>query len=78
MFSATAVAMQEQVRGVFCVRCGKPVRLSSRLVKRETAMKMNEADPRQQLQSRVFLVRCRACGAESIYALDQIVDLPSL
>jgi hypothetical protein len=74
MCSATAMAVKEQVRGVYCVYCGKPVRLSVGLIRREASIR-NEPAQQQQLQSRVFPARCRSCRAESIYTLDQIVNL---
>jgi hypothetical protein len=75
MYSAAAVAIQEEVRGVYCAYCGIPVRLSAGLLRRE-AMLREESSPQQQLQTRVFPARCRSCRAEGIYTMDQIVDLP--
>ena len=74
MFSV-AVAVQEQARGVYCVRCGKAVRLSAGLIRREVMMR-KEPGP-QQLQTRVFPARCRAWRAKGVYTMDQIVNLPS-
>jgi hypothetical protein len=53
MYSAAAVAIQEEVRGVYCAYCGIPVRLSAGLLRRE-AMLREESSPQQQLQTRVF------------------------
>lgn len=61
-------------RGVPCRYCGKPIRLSASILKRETKMKNDIEDPKR-LQSKVFPARCRSCRAEGIYTLDQIVDL---
>jgi cytochrome c5 len=71
-----AIAMQEEKRrGVHCKHCGKAVRLSHSLVRREEAIKQNESAVHQDLQSRVFPVRCKMCHSESIYSVNQIVDL---
>jgi len=75
MYSAAAVAIQEEVRGVYCAYCGIPVRLSAGLIRRE-AMLREESNREQQLQTRVFPARCRSCRAEGIYTMDQVVDLP--
>lgn len=70
------LAMQEEKRrGVYCIHCGKPVRLSYSLLLREQALKQNESGFHQDLQSRVFPVRCKRCHGEAIYAVNQIVDL---
>jgi len=53
MYSTAAVAIQEEVRGVYCAYCGIPVRLSAGLLRRE-AMLREESSPQQQLQTRVF------------------------
>jgi len=63
-------------RGVTCHHCGKPIRLSHSLLQRESAIKQDQQpNPDQQLQSRVFPARCRACHTEGIYGLHEIVDL---
>jgi len=67
-----ATAIQTEFRGVSCRRCGKPIRLSASLLKREAALRSAESG--QELSSRVFLARCRRCHAEAIFALGQIAD----
>jgi hypothetical protein len=65
-------------RGVLCRHCSKPIRIP-RLV----SEKENAADAPQtydgkihyQLVSRVFVLRCRACERESVYTINQIVDI---
>ncbi len=65
-------------RGVLCRHCGKPVRIP-RLV----SQKENEAQAPQSydgkthyhLVSRVFVLRCRSCERESVYTINQIVDI---
>ncbi len=63
-------------RGVLCRRCGKPVRLPELVTKREAASHVHHDanDAEFHLVSKVFVLRCRACSKESIYALNQIVD----
>jgi hypothetical protein len=72
-----AAAIQSRFRGVSCLHCGKPVRLSASFVKREAAIKQDEKTMSQDcLCSKVFPARCRVCHAEAIYTLSQIVDFP--
>jgi cytochrome c5 len=70
-----SAAIQVRNRGVSCRHCGKPIRLSASLLKRETELKKDQPDADQQLQTKVFPARCRVCHAEGIYTVDQIVDL---
>lgn len=67
---------QSRLRGVYCRFCGKPVRLSDSLLKRETAIKQKEQSPNEELRSRVFPARCRSCHEEAMYTLSQMLDLP--
>jgi hypothetical protein len=63
-------------RGVLCRHCGKPVRIPH-LVQRkdsESHSQQPSDDQHFHLISRVFVLRCRSCERESIYAIDQIVD----
>jgi ribosomal protein S27E len=70
----TAATHAKPRRGVICRHCGKPIRLSATLLKRELNITIAPTlDP--ALYSRVFPVRCRHCHKEAIYALDQIADL---
>lgn len=72
-----AVAIQHAPsRGVYCRFCGKPIRLSTSFLRRETVIKDNESHSAEELSSRVFPARCRACHEEAIYALSQVVDFP--
>jgi len=63
-------------RGVLCRRCGKPVRLPSLVMKHDPASQgeHDSDDASYHLISRVFILRCRSCEKESIYAVNQIVD----
>jgi hypothetical protein len=68
-------------RGVMCRYCGKPVRIPSIVQRKDSedhGLNTNAGDSRAHspysLVSRVFVLRCRSCERESIYAIDQIVD----
>jgi len=68
-----AAVIREVFRGVVCQHCGKPVRLSASLLRRETTIK-EEDDASLELCSRVFPARCHACYEEAIYAMDQVAN----
>ncbi len=72
----SAEPVSQHFRGVLCRHCGKPVRVPSIVSKKESAYlgTHEENDSQFQLVSRVFVLRCRACERESIYAINQIVD----
>jgi len=63
-------------RGVLCHHCGKPVRVPSLVMRQESACQGNldGDDTTFHLISRVFVLRCRSCEKESVYAINQIVD----
>jgi hypothetical protein len=66
----------QSFRGVLCRHCGKPVRIPSIVLRKDSeAQGIPQTDEGQfQLISRVFVLRCRSCERESIYAINQIVD----
>ncbi|MGB9434144.1 MAG: hypothetical protein WBQ89_18005 [Candidatus Acidiferrum sp.] len=66
----------QQFRGVLCRHCGKPVRIPNIVLRKDSENHGHHAsdDTQFQLISRVFVLRCRSCERESIYAIDQIVD----
>ncbi len=66
----------QQFRGVLCRHCGKPVRIPKIVLRKDSENHRHPTtdDSRFQLISRVFVLRCRSCERESIYAIDQIVD----
>jgi hypothetical protein len=72
--SATVTA--QYFRGVLCRRCGKPVRIPALVSKRESESHVphDSNDMQFHLASQVFVLRCRSCHKESIYATNQIVD----
>jgi len=71
-----AVAKAAQFRGVLCRHCGKPVRIPGIVLRKdsESQGQQDTTDTRFQLVSRVFVLRCRSCEREAIYAINQIVD----
>ena len=66
----------QHFRGVLCHHCGKPVRVPSIVLHKDTQCQgQHDANDTQfHLVSRVFVLRCRSCERESIYAINQIVD----
>jgi len=66
----------QHFRGVLCRHCGKPVRIPNIVLRKDSENHGHHAsdDTHFQLISRVFVLRCRSCERESIYAIDQIVD----
>jgi hypothetical protein len=74
--AAVAVAKSAQFRGVLCRHCGKPIRVPGIVLRKDNESKGHHDanDNHFHLVSRVFVLRCRACERESIYAISQIVD----
>ena len=72
----SAEPVSQHFRGVLCRHCGKPVRIPSLVSRKENACQGKHEDKDSQflLVSRVFVLRCRSCERESIYAINQIVD----
>ena len=70
-----AAPVRVKIRVISCQHCGKPIRLSPSMLKREANIKQGELSFDQGLQSRVFTVRCRHCHKEAIYSLNQITDI---
>ena len=72
-----SVALSSQhFRGVICRHCSKPVRVPQIVLRKDIQMHGQPPVDENyfQLISRVFVVRCRSCERESIYAMEQIVD----
>ena len=64
-------------RGVLCRHCGKAVRVPGLVLRKDSEIHgehVSNEDTHFQLISRVFVLRCRSCEREAIYAIDQIVD----
>lgn len=67
----------ERQRGVHCRSCGKPVRVPALVVKKEYASHQHRDanDMEYHLISKVFVLRCHSCRRESVYSMNQIVDI---
>jgi hypothetical protein len=74
--AAVAVAKSAQFRGVLCRHCGKPIRVPGIVLRKDDESRghYDANDAHFHLISRVFVLRCRSCERESIYAISQIVD----
>jgi hypothetical protein len=72
----TADTITQNFRGVLCRHCGKPVRVPGIVMKKDSECRgIHDADGTDfHLISRVFVLRCRCCQREAIYAINQIVD----
>jgi hypothetical protein len=72
----SAAASAQLCRGVLCHHCGKPVRIPATVLRKDSESQgLQDANDTQfHLISRVFVLRCRSCERESIYAINQIVD----
>lgn len=71
-----AVAKSAHFRGVLCRHCGKPIRVPNIVLRKDSEFQ-GQHDPNDthfHLISKVFILRCRSCERESIYAINQIVD----
>jgi hypothetical protein len=70
----------EHQRGVHCRSCGKPVKVPALVAKKEYASHQHHDgnDMEYQLVSRVFVLRCHSCRKESVYSMNQIVDISYL
>ena len=65
----TAVIPDVVTHGVVCRNCGKPIRLSRALLNRRIATVNSD------LASKIFPARCRRCGRENLYSIDETSDL---
>jgi len=74
-----AVSSSQNFRGVLCRHCGKPVRIPGIVLRKDTAChgQHDACDTHFHLISKVFVLRCRSCEREGIYAMNQIVDCSS-
>jgi hypothetical protein len=68
-------ALPETFRGVLCRRCEKPIRAPEKIENRDGQNASSaKKDERHYLVSQTFVLRCRACQKESVYAVNQIMD----
>jgi hypothetical protein len=61
-------------RGVVCVRCRQPIPVPSVVGRKGTSTRSIGQNSPQEMNSRVFTLRCRACQSEHPYTTTQIVD----
>jgi RNase P subunit RPR2 len=66
------IAALETFRAIICHRCAKPIRISQKLENRASL----RASEGKDIESQVFVLRCRSCERESVYSINQIVDFP--
>jgi len=66
----------ERFRGVLCRHCGKAVRVPGIVLRKDSECQgqHDASDSHFHLISKVFVVRCRSCEREGIYAINQILD----
>jgi len=76
----SAVVAEPTFRGVICQSCGKPIRLSPGVIKRQAAIQATETKQNQDVNpdliTKVFPARCRRCHKEGLYALAELADFP--
>jgi hypothetical protein len=58
---------KQHYRGVLCIRCNQPIALPA-------IIKSREPSPAEELHSRVFTLRCRACYKEGLYAESDSIE----
>jgi hypothetical protein len=75
-----AVSSSHQFRGVLCRHCGKPVRVPAIVLRKDNECQgqHDACETHFHLISKVFVLRCRSCEREGIYAMNQIVDCAPL
>jgi len=71
-----AVSSTQHFRGVLCRHCGKPVRIPGIVLRKDSECQAqhDDSDTHFHLISKVFVLRCRSCQKEGIYAMNQITD----
>jgi len=61
------IAELKSYRGVFCVRCGDPIPVSARV-----ASLQDQIAQRELHTPHAFVVRCKLCEYESVYAVRHV------
>ena len=64
----------ETLLSVRCRHCEKFIRVSGSVAKRASHVTSDTED--RQLSSQVFVLRCRSCEKESVYTVNQVVNVP--
>jgi hypothetical protein len=68
------LAVLEIFLSVRCRHCEKFIRVSGSVAKKASHVTSNTED--WQLSSQVFVLRCRSCEKESVYTVNQVVNVP--
>ena len=64
----------ERYRGVLCGFCRQPIPLPAIVASAEAARAEANQDSSQELKSKAFHIRCRACEKEGSYRTSEIGD----
>ena len=57
----------KRYRGVLCTRCGEPIAVSAKIVSLQDDQEYEETNA-----PRAFVVRCKLCESEGIYAINHV------
>lgn len=66
--------IKQSYRGVLCLSCRQPIPLPAIVLRMESATQGEESGSLQELQTRVFSLRCRSCDREKPYRATDVVD----
>jgi hypothetical protein len=69
------IAVLETCLSVRCRYCEKFIRVYDSVAKKASHV-MSDSEE-WQLSSQVFVLRCRSCEKESVYSLNQVVNIPA-
>jgi L-lactate utilization protein LutB len=58
--------------GVLCSRCKEAIPVPHRLAALHEELQRDEVTERQDLKSRAFALRCKACDEESVYGIKEV------
>lgn len=61
--------------GVLCSRCKEPIPVPERVASLYEELKRGEETQRQDLKSRAFALRCKACDGESVYGINEAQEI---
>lgn len=67
-------AVQQSYRGVRCLSCRQPIPLPAILLAVDSKLQGMGAEGADELSTRVFSLRCRACEREKPYRMIDIAD----
>jgi hypothetical protein len=58
---------RKSYRGVLCMRCGEPISVSAKIISLQ-----DEQEYRDTNAVRAFVLRCKVCESEGIYAINAV------